>query len=155
MEPDRPGGRGLQNGENQVNRPSRVYAKAGTGSALVDELPPFLAAKNLEPFASEELNQSTTPKNLSLRDPARHARSSTAPSPTRIASPLPPEEQEPELRRAGYTAGPARPAVPGLPRGGSERHLADTPTVSRLTQRHLTDMYAILTQRSKCSRSLA
>ena len=54
-----------------------------------------------------------------------------------------------------YIAAPAGPAVPGLPRGGSERHLADTPTVSRLTQRHLTDMYAILTQRSKCSRSLA
>ena len=37
-------------------------AKAGTGStAMVDGLPPFLAANNLNPFVSAELRKSTTP----------------------------------------------------------------------------------------------
>ena len=37
-------------------------AKAGTGSTLmVDGLPPFLSADNLNPFISDELRQSTTP----------------------------------------------------------------------------------------------
>lgn len=37
-------------------------AKGGTGStALVDGMPPFLAAKNLKPFISEELRRSTAP----------------------------------------------------------------------------------------------
>jgi hypothetical protein len=37
-------------------------AKAGTGSLkLVDGLPPFLVAENLNPFITDELRQSTTP----------------------------------------------------------------------------------------------
>jgi hypothetical protein len=59
----------LQNGKRVLTQETfltaigrAAKAKAGTGSLkLVDGLPPFLVAENLNPFISDELRQSTTP----------------------------------------------------------------------------------------------
>src|SRR5205085_61312 len=61
----------LEGGTRVINQESFLRAigrsrspKAGTGSAsmdVVDDLPPFLAADNLKPFITPELQQSTTP----------------------------------------------------------------------------------------------
>ncbi len=60
----------LEGGTRVINQESFLRAigrsrspKAGTGSASVDvdDMPPFLAAENLKPFITAELQQSTTP----------------------------------------------------------------------------------------------
>ena len=56
----------LEDGTRLLNQAETLEAlgrsrRAKGGSGAVDELPPFLAAKNLEPFIDEELRRSTTP----------------------------------------------------------------------------------------------
>jgi len=56
----------LEDGTRLINQAETMEAlgrsrRAKGGTGAVDELPPFLAAKNLEPFIDDDLRRSTTP----------------------------------------------------------------------------------------------